>query len=168
MTARVAKFADIPQIVDVMQDAHRLSRDAHLTTFDETEAKQLLMRCIQRHGHTNYLGTLVMVSESPVNREIRGFMIGILDQVHPCLKELKATDLFFIMQPDAPLRDARKMLLSLIDWARDNPKVIKILLGMTDDLADPEKVSRLYESVGLESCGGMYRIDFGRRVAEAS
>lgn len=64
MSVRAAKYQDIYRIVELMADAHARSRDADITTFDPIEAKQLLMRCIQRHRHMNYMGTLVMVSES--------------------------------------------------------------------------------------------------------
>lgn len=155
MTVRAAQFVDIPQIVEIMTDAHARSRDAERTTFDEIEAKQLLLRCIQRHGHTNYMGSLVLVSER--GGKVRGFIIGILDLVHPCLKELKVTDLLFIVSEGADPRDAYRMVRELIAWGRKNPKVIKVLLGATDDIVDWTRVGRLYETVGLEQCGGLFR-----------
>lgn len=166
MTVRVANFQDIPAIVDFMRASHARSRDAEITTFDEIEAKQLLVRCMQRHGHQNYMGAMVLVSETDAG--LQGFVIGIIDQVYPCLKEFKVTDLLFIMGPDAPKRDAMRMIDSLLKWAENNPKVIKVLLGATDDLADWLSVSRFYEHAGLTQCGGLFRIDFDRRMAEAS
>ncbi len=160
MTVRAANFSDIPDIVGIMEDSHRSSRDAELTTFDDIEAKQLLVRCIQRHRQINYMGTLVLVAER--KGVVMGFVIGILDQVHPCLKELKVTDLLFIMLQGSDPRDARAMVQQLILWGRNNPKVIKILLGATDDMTDWERVGKMYEGVGLEQCGGFFRHEYDR------
>ncbi len=106
MSTRAARFSDIPRIAEIMEDAHKLSRDAEVTTFDDLEAKQLLVRCIQRHGQINYMGSLVLVAER--KGAVTGFVIGILDQVYPCLKELKVTDLLFIVLPDSDPRVSRK------------------------------------------------------------
>ena len=160
MSVRTALFSDIPAIVKIMAQAHQRSRDAVRTTFDEIEAKQLLFRSIQRHGHSNYMGSLVLVSQS--HDVLKGFVIGILDLVYPGLKELKVTDLLFIFNEGADPRDAREMLLALIDWGRNNPKVVKVLLGITDDVTDWSRVGNLYKGVGLEQCGGLFRIEFDR------
>lgn len=166
MSVRAAQFRDIPAIVKLMERSHRRSRDFAITTFDEIEAKQLLCTSIQRHGQQNYMGSLVLVAER--DNKVQGFVIGINDQVYPCIKELKVTDLLFSMAENASMNDARTMVLELTRWGRDNPKVIKVLLGITDDLAKVVAVERLYESVGLEKCGSLYRMDFDRRIAEAS
>ena len=160
MSVRSALFSDIPRIAEIMYDGHQRSRYAECTTFDEVEAKQLLVRCIQRHGQNNYMGSLVMVSES--DGIVKGFIIGILDQVYPCLKELKVTDLVFILQPGADPRDARKMLLRLIKWGERNPKVVEIMLGITDAIGDWRRVATMYEQANFEPCGGLFRIGFDR------
>jgi len=168
MSVRPANFVDIPRLVDIMVEAHATSRDAALTTFDEIAAKQLLAQSIQRHGQLNYMGSLVLVAER--DNEVTGFVIGIIDLVYPCLKELKVTDLLFIVTEQIDPRDARDIVLALIRWAEDNPKVIKILLGATDDATDWTRVAGLYTGAGLEQCGGLYRIDFTepRQQAEGS
>lgn len=161
MTVRAANFMDIPSIVAIMADGHARSRDADRTTFDEVEAKQLLLRSIQRHGQNNYMGSMVLISET--DGVVKGFIVGILDQVYPCLKELKVTDLLFIFSEGADPRDAREMIRTLTVWGRHNPKVVKVLLGITDDVSDDwTRVAALYKSVGLEQCGGLFRIEFDR------
>lgn len=152
MTVRRAAFQDIPRIVEIMQDAHRRSVYSETTTFDVTESKRLLAESIQRHGHDNVGGTLVMVSE--YQGDVRGFCVGILDHVYPGLRELMATDLLFIMGPKAPL-DAVRMLRRLMKWAKDNPKVVEVHLGVTDALVDWKRSARLYRRLGLKECGAM-------------
>ena len=161
MTVRAALFSDIPDIVEVMIDGHKRSRYAETTTFDEIEAKQLLVRCIQRHGQQNYMGSLVLVSQNK-NGELKGFIIGILDQVYPCLKEFHVTDLVFIFETGADPRDAMEMVLRLIRWGERNPKVVEVMLGCTDSIIDWRRVGAMYEQAGFEPCGGLYRMEYDR------
>ena len=74
MSVRNANFSDIPDLVEIMLDGHKRSRYADTTTFDDIEVKQLLVRCIQRHGQNNYMGSLVLVSES--DGIVKGFIVG--------------------------------------------------------------------------------------------
>ncbi len=160
MSVRNANFSDIPDLVEIMLDGHKRSRYADTTTFDDIEVKQLLVRCIQRHGQYNYMGSLVLVSES--DGIVKGFIVGILDQVYPGLKELRVTDLLFIFASGADPRDAREMLLRLIRWGHRNPKAIEIMLGVTDAIGDWRRVATMYEQTSFEPCGGLFRIDFDR------
>lgn len=149
---RSGRHQDIPAIAGLMRDAHQRSVYAETCTFDERESKQLVAQSLQRHGHQNYGGTMVLVSEH--DGEVRGFCIGFLDHVYPGLKELAATDLLFLMGPRAPL-DAWRMLRILVRWAEKNPKVVEVHLGVTDALVDWRRSKRLYQRLGLEECGAM-------------
>lgn len=161
MTFRVAKFADIPEIVDLMRDSHERSRYADRTTFDEVDAKQMLVRSMQRQDHKTYMGSMVLVSEN--SDGVNGFMLGIFDLVYPCLKELRATDLFFLMDTArADPRDAITMITHVKAWAYSNPKCIELVLGVTDAMGHWAKAGNLYEMCGLRQCGAMYRIEFDR------
>jgi hypothetical protein len=161
MAVRRANFVDIPRIVAISREAHERSIYANNATFDEIQTKQLCARSIQRHGHTNYCGTLVLVSET--SSVVHGFIIGLLDLVYPVLKELVATDLLFIGDDSADPRDAIKMVREVIRWAEGNPKVIEVHLGVTDAVnGDWQRVGALYEHLGLVQCGGMFRMVFDR------
>lgn len=160
MSVRTANFRDIQALANLCKESHQRSVYAKSATFDITEAKQLFARTIQRHGHLNNGGTLVLVSEK--DGVIEGFMIGMLDQVYPCLKELVATDLLFIVSERADARDARVMLKQLITWAEGNPKVIEIRLGVTGAIGEWQRTGKLYEHIGLQQCGGIYRFEFDR------
>lgn len=157
---RPAKFSDITGVIEVMQDAHRRSVYADSAEFDREDAKQLMARSIQRHGHKNMGGTLVMVSE--VNGNIEGFMVAMLDQVYPCLKQMVATDLLFILTEKADSRDARAMLKAIEEWAQDNPKVIELRLGVMDAITDWQRTAKLYRRLGFEQCGGIFNKRFRR------
>lgn len=155
MSVRSAKFQDIPALVAVWADGHARSRYADTATLDRDEAKGYLMQAIQRHGHRNQGGSLVLVAET--DGVIEGFVIGLLDAVYPAMKELRATDLLFICSERVAARDPRTMVQQIIAWAEDNPKVIEVLLGVTDAIGDWSRTAKLYERMGLTQCGGMFR-----------
>ena len=68
------------------------------------------------------------------------------------------TDLVFTFAENAEPRDAMTMIQRVIHWAEANPKVIEVHLGVTDAIGgDWKRVGRMYEHLGLEQCGGMYR-----------
>lgn len=161
MSVRAAKFTDIKAIIAMMERAHQASRYAELT-FDKEAAQQLLVRSMQRHGHKNYGGALVLVSEK--DGEITGFMVGFLDEVYPCLKELRATDLLFRVENDNSTRDSIQMIGRVINWAQSNPKVVDIVLGATDIMGEWDEIQRFYEGLGFEQCGGLFR--YTREVAQ--
>jgi hypothetical protein len=118
------------------------------------------METIQRHGHKNMGGTLVMVSEK--DGKIEGFMIAMLDQVYPCLKQMVATDLLGILTDQADARDARVMLHAIEEWAAGNPKVIELRLGVMGAITDWERTAKLYSRLGFEQCGGIFNKRFQR------
>ncbi len=168
MTVRVANFADIPAIVAIGADAHKRSIYGPISTYDPEMGKQLCARSIQRHGHHNYGGTLVLVSE--IDDAVRGFIIAILDQVYPCVEELMVTDLFFVGDDDMDPRDAITMIKKVIAWGEANPKVIEMHMGVTDAITGEAwtRVGQIYEHLGLVQCGAMYRMIFDRTLQEAA
>jgi hypothetical protein len=163
MTTRAANFVDIPHVARLYAEAHARSVYAG-TGFDLIEAKQLFARALNRHGHMNIGGSLFLVSEA--DGEVRGFMIGILDPVYPCVKALMATDLLFVMGEGADPADARQMIRRLIAWAEANPKVVEVHLGVTNAIVDWQRTAKFYARLGLEQCGAMFRRGFDRSQKE--
>lgn len=155
MTVRAAKFADIPAMTQVLADGYARSIYAGTATFDGEATRQLLARALHRHGHQNNGGSLVMVSDK--DGSVEGVMIGMLDQVYPVLKELMVSDLLFVFTERADPRDARDMIRQLIAWAEQNPKVVEVHLGVTNAIGDWERTAKLYERLGLQRCGAMFR-----------
>lgn len=164
MTVRAAKFADIPAMIAVMQRAQSRSEFARCT-FDREEARQTLANGLNRHGHTNRGGGLILVSET--DGRVRGFILGLLDSVYPFLKELRATDLLFILDEDADPRDALRMVKELKAWALQAPKVIKVELGATNAIGDWERTAKLYAREGFTQYGGIFQMTIDRSTQEA-
>ena len=168
MTIRAANFVDIPALVALGAEAHESSIYGAISTYDKETAKQLCARSMQRHGHNNYGGTLVLVSE--VDGEVKGFIIAILDQVYPCVEDLSVTDLIFTGTEGMPPRDAIAIIDQVIAWGEANPKVVEIHMGVTDAIKgqDWQRVGKLYERKGLAQCGGMYRRIIDRNQQEVA
>ena len=77
MTVRDANFADIPQIADLLVEAHGRSRYAGTDVqVDVRETKALLSRSIQRHGGEHIGSTLVLVAQRD------SFVTGVLMFFH--------------------------------------------------------------------------------------
>lgn len=159
MSVREANFVDTAHLAELYEQAYRRSIYAEYT-FDTIEAKRLFARAIHRHGQMNNGASLVLVSER--NGLIEGFLVGLLDSVYPCAKELMATDLLFLFSEGADPWDAKVMLKRLISWAEANPKVIEVRLGVTDAMGDYERTAKLYERLGLERAGALFRRGFSR------
>lgn len=160
MAIRDARFVDVPAIAAIMEAAHQRSIYADTATFELLSAKRLVMSALHRHGQDNLGGSLVLVSET--DGVIEGFVIGVLDNVYPCLRELVATDLLFIMTENASAHDARDMIKRLMQWAESNPKVIEVHLGVTSAIGDWERTGKLYRRLGLQQCGAMFNKRFER------
>ncbi len=168
MTIRKANFVDIPALIAIGADAHEKSIYGPITTYDKETAKQLCARSMQRHGQTNYGGTLFLVSET--DGEVRGFIIALLDQVYPCVEELSVTDLIFTGTDEMDPRDVIRMVKKVIAWGVANLKVIEIHLGVTDAVKGKDwiRVGKMYEHLGLVQCGGMYRMIIDRNLQEVA
>lgn len=152
---RSAKYVDIPRLVEIIESQHGKTYYAHNTAIDPVMAKQFLVQCIQRHGHINYGGCLVLVSEKA--GIVEGFIIGVLDQIYPVSPALRATDLFFLLTDQAPKTDAVKMIKRVVAWGESCPKVVEVFLGVSDVLGDWLNTAKLYETLGLHQCGGLFR-----------
>ena len=155
MAVRDAKFADVPRLAELKEEAKQRSIYANCSVMDPDEVKQFFTKAIQRHGHTNNGGTLVLVAEK--EGVVEGYIVGLLDSVYPCIKEMWATDLEFYVSDRADALDASKMLRRIEAWAEPNPRVIEVHLGVTDAIGDWKRTSKLYERLGYEPCGAMFK-----------
>ena len=156
MTVRDANFADIPQIADLLVEAHGRSRYAGTDVqVDVREAKALLSRSIQRHGGERIGSTLVLVAQR--DSFVTGVLVGVLDRFLGIETRMVASDLFFVCSPLVEPRDPERMLETFESWALQNPNVFEILLGAHDAVVDPERVARLYERRGFRRCGYLFK-----------
>ena len=93
------------------------------------------------------------------NREgvIQAFCVGVLNRVYMIGDMLTAQDMFLVAGPDAPQMSAPRLLNAYAEWASTNPHVYEIQLSHSDALPEGERMAGLYQRMGFEPCGGIYR-----------
>lgn len=151
-----ARFGDIPQIYDVLSDAHRRSRLSDYA-LNEKAAKALIMNAIQRHGGTTAGSQFVAVAGN--GNGIDGFIIGILQPLYHVLEVLEATDVYWIAREGADPTAARRLLRSMHRWAGKSEKCVKIRQGNTDIITEANRSGLILERQGMACRGNIYEKD---------
>jgi len=148
---RVAKFGDVPQILDMIKEGHARSRYSGSTCVDERRAKALIMQSIQRHGGVVEGSTFVAVADT--GERLEGFIIGVLQPMYLVLDAIEATDVFWYARPDAHGMTASRLLRAMHKWV---PAGALIRHGNSDAISDADLSGRLLEQHGLRKSGGTY------------
>lgn len=150
---RIARFADIMDLVRLWKAAHARSEKYRRYTFDDKQAQQLLKASIMGHGVPHAGGTWCMVAEK--EGQVVGFLFGVLDRIEDVGAELFATDWKFLMDPGADARMALTLRDSFIAWARANERVAEIVVGVHDALGDYQRTAKIWEQKGFTEIGLM-------------
>ncbi|WP_157784792.1 hypothetical protein [Sphingobium xenophagum] len=158
MQIRPARSVDVFALVEMLEEQHARSRYAGRVAIDAKYARSLLAQAIQRHGGTHAGGALVNVLQD--GREvIQAFCVGVLDRVYQIGDRLVAQDAFLVAREGAPPLASIKLLSRYIQWAATNPAVFEITLSHTDAMPEGERIGALYERLGFQKCGALYRRD---------
>jgi hypothetical protein len=159
---RVARFADVPRLVELLHEMRTNSIYVDRADIDQKAAKSLLVSSIQRHGGGHAGSTLVLVAETEAG-DVEGFVIGLLDRVYGIGDKLTATDIITYASPRADAHDAMRLVNALVAWAKANPKCIEVRLGANDVMGgDWQRTARLYERAGMKQVGSIYEARFER------
>jgi hypothetical protein len=158
---RVARFADVPRLVELLAEMRAGSIYADRADIDQKAAKSLLVSSIQRHGGRHAGSTLVLVAENEA--QVEGFVIGLLDRVYGIGDKLTATDIITYASPRADAHDAMRLVNALVAWAKAIPKCIEVRLGANDVMGgDWQRTARLYERAGMSQVGSIHEMRFER------
>lgn len=151
---RAAKFGDIPQVCDMLAEAHRRSRYVDLAPFSEKRAKALLMHAVQRHGGTTEGSTFFAVMDR--GEGLEGFIIGVLQPLYSVIEAMEATDLFFYTRPGAHASTARRLMKSMHKWAGkvEGPCIIR--QANSDIIVGHERSGPIFERSGMRRVGSIY------------
>lgn len=98
-----------------------------------------------------------------VDRSSDGELLGVLagQVVKQSFVDLRfATDLAFYVQEDHPIT-AVKLLRHFINWAKGQPNVREILIQVSTGLGDSERMTTMYEKLGLRHMGGCFSVWLG-------
>lgn len=161
MAVRPAKLSDIMRVLAVAKEGHAASIYRDKGDIDEPYARALFARSVQRHGGTNFGGTLFVVAHE--GEEITGYFLGFLDRVYQIGNRLSAQDVHFYKTPRCNPRDSLAMLGQFIDWAQANENVVEILTGKTDAMGEDDgRYGELLKRNGFSICGTVYRLGIER------
>lgn len=148
MTIRVAKPADVMELLAVMQAAHARSIYAGVDEIDHDYTRTMFTRAMHFNGHTKANATLFLVSEKA--GKIEGYFFGFLDRIYQIGKKLAASDIHFYLSPDADPKDAIRILDAFLEWAESNPKVAEIRIGESNAFGEPDpRFAALLERKGF-------------------
>lgn len=138
---RIATNSDIKQIANVVKEAHKLSISNSVPLDDKILFKNLQI-CIFSKEH------LVNVVDLG---KIEGVFIGVTHQLWYSRKK-QAADLFFYVTEEGKGWGA-PLLRRYIQWARVNPGVAEISMGVSSGIGDIERTCKLYERMGAVKTG---------------
>jgi len=138
---RIATNGDIKQIANVVKEAHKLSI-SNSVPLDEKTLEKNLQICILSKEH------LVNVVDLGT---IEGVFIGVTHQLWYSRKK-QAADLFFYVTEEGKGWGA-PLLRRYIQWARVNPGVAEISMGVSSGIGDIERTCKLYERMGAVKTG---------------
>jgi len=139
---RKAEFKDVSGIMEVAKDAHEKSL-SNSVAIDPKTLRNNLQVCILSAEH------FVLVVE--LEGEIEGVFIGVTHQLWYSKKK-QATDLFFYVTEKGTGWGA-KMMRRFISWAKENPGVEEIMLGISSGIGDTDRTRKLYERMGAVKIG---------------
>jgi len=139
---RKAEFKDVSAIIKVSKDAHQKSLSVSVP-IDSKLLRNNLQVCILSAEH------FVLVVE--LEGKIEGVFIGVTHQLWYSKKK-QATDLFFYVT-DKGVGWGAKMMRRFISWAKENPGVKEIMLGVSSGIGDTERTRKLYERMGAIKIG---------------
>lgn len=153
---RPAKFADIPEIVDLAQAMW--ARSVYAGTGVEIDVptfKKLAVNAIGRHGRIGVNGMAVFVAVH--EGRIVGVIVGILDRIYGVATRLQATDLLCAVDPEAPRTALLGLIRAFDTWWQEDPTVYEVVHGATA-IVPGSNAERLFEATGRQKWGTMWRM----------
>lgn len=141
---RQARVLDVHQVYDLCYGLHGESSYSHIP-IDENKFKRLFAQTV--------CSKQAFVWVAVYDGEITAVLIGIMDEVFFSRKKY-ATDVLFYSK-----KGGAYLLKRFIKWAKGQPSVVDLRLGISSDSGNVERVGQLYEKQGLKNVGGLYFAD---------
>jgi len=146
LSVRVASFNDVTACITL--GAKTLSRSKVNGSVCEMSARRVLLRAINDKSFNLWIAEHEGV--------IVGFLLAIKEQ-HWFSKDKYATDICFVLN-DGHGNYAASMIKRFIKWAKEDPKVTDIMLGISSGLDQDGRTGRMYQNLGFTPVGGIYSL----------
>lgn len=143
---REANPGDVSQCIELGLET--LARSTYQSEADVLIARRTMSRFLMDKS------TLMLVAIH--DEKVVGFMM-CLKEPHWFSKDKYATDLCFVVSPNHG-NYAAPMIRRFIKWAKKDPKVKDIMLGISSGLDQDERTGRMYQNLGFTKVGGTYSL----------
>ena len=152
MAIREAEYKDIPIMVSLLEEAHRVGTYREYA-LEKGAINQLLSGVLQRTSVNGDGGTCAFVWEDD---GVQGLLLGVRERIYHVSKDFRATDIFFYIAKEYNDSLAFRLLLRAFEeWAWKHPRVKRIDLGITDIISDPKRLALIYKRFGYNEYGVM-------------
>lgn len=147
MIIRDARFGDIKPLMAFLHEYHEKSEYSGIRIDDKTLERSLQVTVNDRFHQTWLV---------EVNDRLEGALIVAANQLWFSRKR-EAVDVFYYVTDKA--RGAGAALLrKYIAWARSEPTVARIMLGVTSNDVKTDRTERMYELFGAKRVGSIHYI----------
>ena len=84
----------------------------------------------------------------------QGFFIGLVEEFF-FSRQRYGTDIAIYVR-EGFRHHAPAMCKKFIQWAGSKPRVVRIMFAVSSGFGNPGRVGRMYQSLGMSPCGGIY------------
>jgi len=83
----------------------------------------------------------------------QGFLLGVLEELF-FSRQRMATDLA-IYARGSYRHLVPRLIKTFVTWAESKPRVVRVTLGISSGIGDPERTSKMYGTLGFEQIGSI-------------
>lgn len=150
---RPARAVDIPQIITLLKEGYNRCKYAAEASIDEVYAKQLLHRMIMLHGGKGESGVGHFVAEQ--DGKIVGHIVGHKNRIGEIGDKFYTSDsMFYVAQGASPFIHV-SLLKAFLKWSASDPRVIRVIPGVSDMIQPYEIAAQIYETMGFARMGAI-------------
>jgi len=143
------RLGDIPDIDAICDLADELRKTGDYANIKPDEQKFRLFLAGLMGIKT---GTVIVVVDD--DDKPQGFLLGVVEEFFFSRKRM-ATDIATYVRKGY-LNLAPKMVKKFTVWAESKSRVVRIILGISSGIGDPDRTGQMYENLGFKNTGGIF------------
>jgi hypothetical protein len=143
------RLGDIPDIDAIVELALEVKEQSVYAGIKLDNHKFRLLVASMMGDKTSRVIVIVDDDDRP-----QGFLLGLVEELF-FSRSRYATDLaVYVRKGYRNLAPA--MFKQFMQWAKTKPRVVRIMFGISSGVGDPARTGKMYQSLGLSLCGGIY------------
>lgn len=157
---RVAKFQDIPRVIELLELAHKRTIYSAIGTVSSHRARTIVEDMGARMISEGEQRSFFWVAQK--SGVVQGFLIGFLQPIYQIGNKLEGMDLYTMLnEKHADPADFIKLVTQFKKWAEGRPDVVQVTCGITDVIRkDWRDLVPVYEKLGFEQTGAVMTARF--------